>query len=100
MGLTLTYSHGPDTTRDPMMRQLLIYICHIILEPDVYDIQNLDTLFTFMKSRMEEFMKSNPSYRKPAGLELCYWRPSRCAPTIRVAYLDQKFTIKHKTPQS
>lgn len=82
--------------KDPMMAQLFDYVQHIEQVPDIYGIQDMDTLFTFLQSRMEEFMKSNPGYRKPAGLELCYCRPSCCPPTIRVAYLDQKFTIKLK----
>lgn len=83
--------------KDPMMSQLYDYALHINKESDIYGIQDMDTLFTFLKSRMEEFMKANPRYRKPAGLELCYCRPSCCTPTIRVAYLDQKFTIKLKS---
>ena len=80
--------------KDELLRYLYAYSIHVEVEPDIYGIQDMDTLFTFLQSRMEEFMKANPSYRKPAGLELCYCRPSCCPPTIRVAYLDQKFTIK------
>lgn len=82
--------------KDPMMAQLFAYVQHIEREPDIYSIQDMDTLFTFLQHRMEEFMKANRTYRKPAGLELCYCRPSCCAPTIRMSFLNQSFTIKLK----
>lgn len=86
----------PIDFKEPMMAQLYQYVIQIQSEPDLYGIQDMDTLFSFLQSRMEEFMKANPSYRKPAGLELCYCRPSCCPPTIRINYLHQKVTIKSK----
>ena len=96
MELTLSTEGLQQPWKDPLLKFLYEYALHIDLEPEVYGIQDMDTLFTFLQSRIEEFMKANPAYRKPAGLELCYCRPSCCPPTIRVAFLDQKITIKTK----
>lgn len=82
--------------KDPLLRYVYGFAMLVELEPDYLGITELDTLFTFLQQCMGEFMKANPEYRKPAGLELCYCRPSCCPPTIRVGYLDQKFTIKYK----
>jgi hypothetical protein len=100
MELTINQTHPASQLFDPLMACLYAYAKHIEEVPEIYGIQDMDTLFTFLQSRMEEFMNANPRYRKPASMELCYCRPSCCPATIRVAYLDQKFTIKYKTHEN
>ncbi len=97
MELIIDQTHPPSLFFDPLMAQLFAYAKHVEEVPEIYGIQDMDTLFTFLQSRMEEFMKVNGGYRKPSGLEVCYCRPSCCPPTIRVAYLEQRFTIKLKS---
>lgn len=82
--------------KDPMMHQLFALVRQIETGPDKYEIKDMDTLFTFLQRRMEEYIKAYPEYRKPAGLELRYSRPSCCPPTIRMSYINQSFTIKQK----
>lgn len=97
MELTINQTHPASQLFDPCMAYLYAYAKHVAEVPEIYGIQDMDTLFTFLQSRMQEFMKANPRYRKPASLEMCYCRPSCCPPTIRVAYLEQRFTIKLKS---
>lgn len=95
--MELNISYTLTEWKDPMMAQLFEYVCHIEQEPDIYRIQDMDGLFSFLNSRMDEFMKDNPGYRKPAGLWLLYCRSSLNQPMIRISYLHQQITIKLKT---
>jgi hypothetical protein len=92
MELTLTTTTDKPW-KDPLLKALFDYTVQVITEPTIYRIGDMDTLFTFLQGRMGEFLKANPKYQKPAGLQLRYSRPSCCAPTIEGIYLDQKFTV-------
>lgn len=91
--LKVVLTHDPGEGIDPLFRYLSGYARELTESYCADLFQDMDMVFGFLQTRMEEFFKANPGYRKPAGLSLCYSRPSCCAPTITLSYLDQSVII-------
>ena len=94
MELIVTTYKEEAIYKDPLFRHLASSIEELGKDYIKGMFQDMDTIFGFLQSRMEEFFKANPRYVKPAGLSLCYCRPSCCAPTIKLSYLSDFITIK------
>lgn len=94
MELIVTSYKEETLYKDPLFRYLAGYIEEMCQKYAQGMFRNLDVVFGFLQTRMEEFIEANPRYVKPAGLALCYCRPSCCEPTIRLSYLNDFITIK------
>lgn len=94
MELIVTSFKEGAVFKDPLFRYLASYIKEMGEDYAQGMFRNMDVIFQFLQTRMEEFFNANPTYVKPAGLCLCYCRPSCCPATIRLSYLKDFITIK------
>lgn len=79
---------------DPLMNYIYRHI-EVLQLPENRDIINdIDTLFSYINHLVEEFVLSNPSYKKPTALSISYLQPSCCPPSIHISYKTEKIEIK------
>ncbi len=103
MQLTLVIE-GIDIIKEPLMKYLADYAWEMSNHPEIYGISTMDDCFTYVVHLMKQFMDTNPTYSRPAGLSVTYVNPACCPASINITYNTHKITLKpngkiHQHPQ-
>ena len=92
MQLTIT-QHLDQQITEPLMVQLREYALLIAKYPHEFDIHTMEDMYQFIQGRIAEFIKVNPTYIKPTGLTISYYKPSCCPASISISYRSNTIKI-------
>jgi hypothetical protein len=85
--------HLAEGQKESLMHHLIGY-CQILSQNlDLVDIKSMEDVYLFLQGRIEEFIKVNPTYIKPRGLVISYYKPSCCPASITISYKDHQIKL-------
>ena len=93
MELTIVKFSEGARYADPLHHYLAEW-AEVLASEKIESLTDLDSIFHYLVHQMDQFLRANPRYVKPAGLHLVHNRPSCCPATVKIEYRNEFIILK------